>query len=77
MARILISCPAGRGDVPTGYRTGDLDLGAGPFSRSFRCTCGDIHTWDETQAWAEEISQAATIRSYEIEAGTDVGASPS
>lgn len=54
MPRIMITCPSGRGSVPTGYRTADVDLTMRSHTRAFRCSCGQIHTWSEEAAWAEQ-----------------------
>ena len=53
MARIMTLCPSGRGAVPTGYRTADLDLTVKSHTRSFRCVCGVVHSWNEDAAWPE------------------------
>ena len=53
MPRIMIHCPSGGGEVPTGYRTTDVDLTVASQSRFFRCSCGRIHDWKEDVAWAE------------------------
>ena len=53
MPRIMIHCPFGEGDVPTGYRTTDVDLIVRSHTRSFRCSCGRIHDWTGDVAWAE------------------------
>jgi hypothetical protein len=62
MARILVTCPAGRGAVSTGFRTADIDLAAAPIWRSFRCACGDVHTWSERDAWAEASTTAHALK---------------
>jgi hypothetical protein len=49
----MIACPFGHGAVPTGYRTADVDLTTRSYTRSFRCVCGKIHSWNEEAAWAE------------------------
>lgn len=59
MTRIMITCPSGRGAVHTGYRSADLDLTLRSHTRSFRCTCGQIHSWSEEMAWAEQGLTAA------------------
>jgi len=64
MTRIMITCPSGRGAVPTGYRSGDVDLTIRSHTRSFRCYCGQIHIWSEEMAWAEQGLTAAASRSY-------------
>jgi hypothetical protein len=64
MPRILITCPSGRGAVPTGYRTQDIDLAACSHERAFRCVCGVIHTWNTESAWAEEGLTPAALRAY-------------
>jgi hypothetical protein len=61
MPRILINCPAGRGAVPTGYRTADLDLAAPLQLHAFRCLCGEVHTWSGESAWAEEGVTTAAL----------------
>jgi hypothetical protein len=58
----MITCPSGRGSVPTGYRTADVDLTLRSHTRSFRCSCGQIHEWSEETAWAEQGLSAATRR---------------
>ena len=63
MPRIMISCPSGRGDVPTGYRTADIDLSTRSHIRSFRCCCGSVHSWSEDDAWAEAGFPAGERRS--------------
>lgn len=58
MPRVMTLCPSGLGPVPTGYRTGDLDLSMRSHRRSFRCACGEIHSWCEDMAWVEAPTQA-------------------
>ena len=58
MPRIMIHCPFGEGDVPTGYRTTDVDLTIVTHTRSFRCSCGRIHDWNGDIAWAETHASA-------------------
>ena len=53
MPRIMINCPAGAGDVPTGFRTSDIEPETWSQTRAFRCTCGRIHDWNEDVAWIE------------------------
>jgi len=68
MARIMITCPDGRGAVPTGYRTSDIDLTTRSHTRSFRCACGQIHSWSEDAAWVEEgLAAAAARQAYRLE----------
>lgn len=70
MARIMITCPAGRGAVPTGYRTTDIDLTTPSHTRAFRCACGQIHSWNEAAAWVElGLAAAAARQSYRLEPG--------
>lgn len=57
----MIKCPSGRGAVPTGYRTADVDLMTPSHPRSFRCSCGEVHSWSVEDAWAEERSAAAAL----------------
>ena len=64
MPRILINCPTGRGAVPTGFRTADVDLATSSQTRSFRCVCGEIHSWTEGAAWAEVGLTPAARQSY-------------
>jgi len=67
MSRIMIICPSGHGAVPTGYRTADVDLTTRSHTRSFRCVCGKVHTWDEEAAWAEQGLSAAARRACGLE----------
>ncbi len=54
MARILTTCPATGALVPTGHRTGDVDLPALIEPRSFRCPqCEKVHTWTRDNAVVE------------------------
>lgn len=55
----MISCPSGRGEVPTGYRTADVDLTLRVQTRAFRCACGEVHSWNEDAAWPEAPRSAA------------------
>jgi hypothetical protein len=68
-------CASGLGAVPTGYRTGDIDLAMRSHTRSFRCVCGEVHSWNEEAAWAEQGLTAAR-RSCGL-AGPDTAPTPS
>lgn len=67
MSRIMITCPSGHGAVPTGYRTADVDLSTPSHTRSFRCVCGQIHSWDADVAWAEAGMTDAARRAHGLE----------
>jgi hypothetical protein len=76
MARIMIICPSGRGPVPTGYTTADFDLTSGLQTRAFRCACGEIHSWNESAAWAEQGVALAARRRYGLDDPSILGAPP-
>jgi hypothetical protein len=51
MARILTICPTTGQEVPTGYRSADIDLETNEGSWSFRCSvCEQVHAWTASEA---------------------------
>ncbi|HEV2530301.1 hypothetical protein [Phenylobacterium sp.] len=58
MPRILTTCPTTGQEVPTGYRSADVDLETESGSWSFRCTvCEQVHAWTASEASVEAVSR--------------------
>ena len=62
----MTTCTATGAEVPTGYRTQDIDLSQMTESRAFRCQCGAIHTWGPENAHVEEGLTPAGLRAADL-----------